>query len=835
MSLFFILWRRIEKGISNLLLVLVEPAFNHFIVFIRMSNLSLRTQALSDNVHHRFLDPITLDLMKDPVIAADNHTYDRESIQLWFQTSKIGGQGIVSPLTSLPMSSEVLRPNDDLKRELLIFITSRESSIQAPDIKFTLSSDIYKELDRISKLSLLEQLDLKPPKIVVIGNESHGKSTLLERIIGLPLFPKDKGLCTRCVIRVHLRRSVVGVPSIAEISVRSTAPFAHPGNTWPDLVNRHDEQPENAAYTVFAALDNIREKIQITMNQVIQDDPQKRLVIDDKEIVVKINLPYCLNIDILDVPGLVTLSPENATQNLPEVTQNLALKIVKEEQESAIFLLVNDIRVPLNQSKGCAIIQQAKVEQQTLGIFTKIDTYVSEDGDETEEIAHLLEGRNPSFFRVGYGWMAASSKKRSGLVDAIQQHAPIELGLLYQMTPTETELFQGKHSRLSAGNTALLLGIDNIRQRVQNLYETFIKTHWIPVISHKLQEHRKQLLKEMNELGALLPRDPAYVPFVEELRSKEVELHFFPEGYLEEVIPALFHFAIQDAEEIWISLSSDTEYWNLVQNLHDSWGSPGGGPFIKYHSRQCFPPPVNGYHQRLSADELAENLFRQQRFSGLVAHFPKIVDASDFFKTREGVERTVRESLGKMFQILKGKLQPCEHNIHCIVYAMCSYTYPDCIKKKSGGPRLVSDFKILRFPSVVNGMNRIVSQKLQQAYEMFDTWYVNFVSTKLASPLLFPEYVKDENKVSCCLHWSDPQTYERVPHLIMEKFYEVLETQFSHLEMKDLIPSAGDFTNLVEDCRHKRLNFLRLISNVVEVEAAIDLFARRVRVLVRDP
>jgi hypothetical protein len=35
------------------------------------------------------------------------------------------------------------------------------------------------------------------PHIVVVGMESVGKSSTLERIVGFPLFPRASGLCTR--------------------------------------------------------------------------------------------------------------------------------------------------------------------------------------------------------------------------------------------------------------------------------------------------------------------------------------------------------------------------------------------------------------------------------------------------------------------------------------------------------------------------------------------------------------------------------------------------------------------------------------------------------------
>eukprot|EP01040_Poterioochromonas_malhamensis_P014225 gene14225-15729_t len=334
--------------------------------------------------------------MKDPVIAADGHFYDRQTITNWIETQKAQGRPITSPQTNLPLNDEILTPNTAMKRELDIFIAS-SSKIQPDDIRFTLSSEIFKELDRISTMSEMRLLDFEAPKIVVLGNESHGKSTILERVIGLPLFPKEKGICTRCVVRVHMRRCVADQPSLAEISVRRV------------LIEGKDQVIAVPPPAQIVALDNIREKIKEVMDSLIRSDLEQRVIIDDHEIIVKINLPYCLNVDILDLPGLVTTSPASTTQNLPQVTKEIAMRVIGEQRESSFFLLVNDVRVPANQSRGCEVVQEAKIEGQTLGIFTKVDTFVSEDGSESAELQQLLDSSRGGF-PLGYGWMAAASR-----------------------------------------------------------------------------------------------------------------------------------------------------------------------------------------------------------------------------------------------------------------------------------------------------------------------------------------------------------------------------------------------------------------------------------------
>jgi hypothetical protein len=55
--------------------------------------------------------PITVELMADPVVTCDGHTYERQAIERWFQR---GNQ--TSPLTGLALSSTLLYPNYALKQ-----------------------------------------------------------------------------------------------------------------------------------------------------------------------------------------------------------------------------------------------------------------------------------------------------------------------------------------------------------------------------------------------------------------------------------------------------------------------------------------------------------------------------------------------------------------------------------------------------------------------------------------------------------------------------------------------------------------------------------------------
>ena len=61
------------------------------------------------NTPPEFLCPITLEVMRDPVLCDDGHSYERATILRWLATNP------TSPTTRAPMSVTTVRPNDALK------------------------------------------------------------------------------------------------------------------------------------------------------------------------------------------------------------------------------------------------------------------------------------------------------------------------------------------------------------------------------------------------------------------------------------------------------------------------------------------------------------------------------------------------------------------------------------------------------------------------------------------------------------------------------------------------------------------------------------------------
>lgn len=68
-----------------------------------------------------------------------------------------------------------------------------------------MDSMLLDKIDRLFACKAGEHVDL--PQLVAVGDQSSGKSSVLEALTKLP-FPRDSGLCTRFATQITFRRSL---------------------------------------------------------------------------------------------------------------------------------------------------------------------------------------------------------------------------------------------------------------------------------------------------------------------------------------------------------------------------------------------------------------------------------------------------------------------------------------------------------------------------------------------------------------------------------------------------------------------------------------------------
>ncbi|KAF4974767.1 hypothetical protein FZEAL_8364, partial [Fusarium zealandicum] len=103
----------------------------------------------------------------------------------------------------------VIPPENAVQQDADSLSTARQNmrpSIESSVGDQGLATEQRSLLDLIDKLQFAQLDDVKLPQIVVVGDQSAGKSSVLEALSGTP-FPREAGACTRFATEIRLRRS----------------------------------------------------------------------------------------------------------------------------------------------------------------------------------------------------------------------------------------------------------------------------------------------------------------------------------------------------------------------------------------------------------------------------------------------------------------------------------------------------------------------------------------------------------------------------------------------------------------------------------------------------
>jgi len=209
---------------------------------------------------------------------------------------------------------------------------------------------------------------LQVPQICVMGDQSSGKSSVLEALSGIP-FPRGSGLVTKCPVRLVMRRAEAGTKWKAAASAAGS-----PRETTADSPTE-----------LTGVLGRLMEVS--TRTQAFSTDP----------IIVRLTSEDAPDLTVVDLPGIVRTS--TAGQSQAVIAEVNALIDDYLAQERTIILAV----IPANQDIATVdILERAqRVDprgERTLGVLTKPD--LVGDGNEDEVMAVVKNQRKP--LKLGY-------------------------------------------------------------------------------------------------------------------------------------------------------------------------------------------------------------------------------------------------------------------------------------------------------------------------------------------------------------------------------------------------------------------------------------------------
>lgn len=237
-------------------------------------------------------------------------------------------------------------------------------------------------VDSLRAQGLSDIVDL--PQLIVCGDQSSGKSSVLEAISGIP-FPKQDTLCTRFATEVILRRA-----TIEEISVSVV-----PGK------NRSQEDRERLSRFRhrLQKKDDFGKLFEAAMEAMGLSSAEKSFSND--VLRIEFNGPTQPQLTLVDLPGMIHSqigSGRGEGNNNVELVHNLVSQYMKNPR--SIILAIVSAKYDIENQIILAKAQEADQQGlRTFGIITKPDTLTAGSNSEDE---YLLLAKNEKFNFLGW-------------------------------------------------------------------------------------------------------------------------------------------------------------------------------------------------------------------------------------------------------------------------------------------------------------------------------------------------------------------------------------------------------------------------------------------------
>jgi len=256
----------------------------------------------------------------------------------------------------------------------------------------TFASDSLAKLCSEDQLLLLDSIDrlrlqginhyISLPQIIVCGDQSSGKSSVLEAISGVS-FPVKSNLCTRFPTELVLRKaahesvsvSIVPHESRTEAERKALLAFGeelHDFDDLPDLVERAKTEMGITVHGRAFARDILR---------------------------IEVTGPNRPHLTIVDLPGLIHSETKSQTASDVQLIQDVVQSYMREPR--CIILAVVSAK---NDFANQVVLKLARTADprgtRTLGVITKPDTLVS--GGQSEAMYVSLARNQEVEFR--HGW-----------------------------------------------------------------------------------------------------------------------------------------------------------------------------------------------------------------------------------------------------------------------------------------------------------------------------------------------------------------------------------------------------------------------------------------------
>ncbi|KAH8117943.1 P-loop containing nucleoside triphosphate hydrolase protein [Phellopilus nigrolimitatus] len=336
------------------------------------------------------------------------------------------------------------------------------------------------------------------PRIAVIGNQSAGKSSLVEAISGITV-PRASGTCTRCPMECRLEYSTSPFKCqvllrierdefgnlVEEVKESKFGPLLHDKTELEDMLRR----AQLAILNPSVAADRF---VNLDLQTLEPDEPplgsRRQLQFSANVVCVQLSSPDSADLSFIDLPGIIS----NVTDGEDPGNIDLIKNLVQEHiSGNSLILLTITMRDDI-QNQSAALLAKAADPQgsRTIGVLTKPDTL--QEGEHSAWIDILAGKINP----LTHGYYVT------------KQPAVIELKekLSYEEGRARERAFFEKETpwREQPSKVQSRMGVPNLTKQLSKLLSQLIEK----TLPKLRQDSRASLMSTSSELSTLPPPPP---------------------------------------------------------------------------------------------------------------------------------------------------------------------------------------------------------------------------------------------------------------------------------------------------------------------------------------
>ena len=373
-------------------------------------------------------------------------------------TKEVGGTPVQGP----PQEDSENHTGEAVMKEMEV--TSSLEDLQTDEQRRVLDT-----VAQVRKCGLESVVSL--PQLVVCGDQSAGKSSVLEALTEIP-FPRNDNLCTRFATEIILRRANANSLKIKLI---------------PDPNRPFDEQEKIKVFeesiTNFDQLPNLMNNAMAAMDIGDRSKSGSTPRAFAKDVLsIEIEGPSRPQLTLVDIPGLIQTDTKGVTKADVDLVGDITDQYIKQDRTIclAVVSAANDYA---NQKILTKVREFDRKGNRTLGIITKPDRLDSGSGSETAFIG-LAQNQDINF---KLGWHVLKNRKFSEKDYSLMERNAAEKNYFrtsnFKCLPTDC------------------VGIDALRVRLSKLLFEHVRQE-LPKLRSDLDKALIDASKDLNSMGA---------------------------------------------------------------------------------------------------------------------------------------------------------------------------------------------------------------------------------------------------------------------------------------------------------------------------------------------